>query len=353
MHRKRTRADADLLENEAKLKILKPESLPPSPEIKTDLVNVANFLSCPHFNDFIYIKSGGIISERTTTLEFLGEQIDFSKSRIPKHWPERSHQKGPTCGLKALEIAIKDSGCQNPPMARKNGNKDIISLRKVAKDLKMTSAGEMYNVNDLKMLADVFKFPYCKVEVGDKNKERYIKKICDSLNEDYSVIVACEVKDGFPSREDGYHTHWALVFAYYCIKDEYYFLVNHHGNYYSWSATELFLSNLLLPVKNPRAFPDYYFFKKKDGKSLYEVSIKNPKLTEDKEIKKIYGSTVSTLADFALTMLLVPNKVALLKLQQSQELKTAKEEAPKKEEESETKIEEHSIISPAHPFEKG
>lgn len=245
------------------------------------------------------------INTKTATLPFdeIIRVADINYSYIPVIWPVAKDQRGHTCGLYALETALKyaygRSGIATPP-ARKNNNSDVVSLRQVAKEENLTSFGELFNVNAIKKLTKHFNFPYCDVVNLDTNNEKkYTSTICAELMNNRVAIVSLDSKGGFPGNRKGLGTHWALLFGYLYINDQCYFLATQYGKYYLFSAKELYESNKQLPMKNPKRQPFYVYFKE----PLYnqEIFTKNQKgiASLKQEVRYAIGDT---LQDFRFSL---------------------------------------------------
>lgn len=126
--------------------------------------------------------------------------------------PDFPEQRGPTCGLYALEGVIRALHPTTRYRATKDHLKglDVISLRHIAKhDLKITVIGEIFHATDLVALA---KFIGLKAKLCPKPEwEKVIKQAIDSGK---YVIAPFGVDDFGKPQTTGINPHWCVVFGY-------------------------------------------------------------------------------------------------------------------------------------------
>ena len=244
---------------------------------------------------FDCLSSTLLTEEGFVLLKDLIPQCDKKNYWIPAVWPEGKEQRGYCCGLYALDIGLKHGfGRSNieTPVARKDGNKNVVSLREVGKKEGLTAFGEIYSVHALDKLAKAFRFPNCEILKADRtNQERFTSAICKKLKKDFLVITSLDLKGSFPGLAKGLSTHWALLFGYLVIDGQCYFLATQWGAYFLFSAEKLFLSNLALPDENPKKYPDYIYYKTKK-KEVYRKKDPNENLN-GLDIRKPIGDTLN------------------------------------------------------------
>jgi hypothetical protein len=231
------------------------------------------------------------------------QQIISSDYIIPKVWPDYLNQRGPTCGLYALATALQYSHpLEATPPARKDGQKNIVSLREAAKKMGFTAFGEIFDVESLSHLANYFGYPNCESShQAYMTKQNYINAICHNLKKGGTVIVACDIdKNGLPTNAKGLATHWALIFGYFFSATGCCFLVHQYGKKYIWSAEDLYQSNLQLPYLNPKRGPHFFYYKNKEKE-----------LEEFKEAKLDNANIPNTLSKFRFGMCYVGSSVRM------------------------------------------
>jgi len=217
------------------------------------------------------------ISEKTSTgisiqglYEYIfSPNVDLSRSFVPWNAPLTRNQRGPTCGLNALEMGL--AWCypnRNVPPARKNPikptatekekNKKILSLRQIAKK-HGSVMGEVLNINCLESTAKEFNFNECKrIKMNKKDRAEYTQQILrDIRTKGCSIILPVDNDEGFPGNRQGKGTHYGLAWGYICIDNQYYFIVAHHGKNCLWSADALQKSHEQLPDTDPNC-GEYY-----------------------------------------------------------------------------------------------
>lgn len=260
--------------------------------------NKSNNLNC--FSQNIITNTGPV-----TLRDELAESIkDYW---IPSLWPVGKQQHGHTCGLYALDTALRygygRSDIDTPP-ARKDKIKNIISLRQIAKEKGLTSFGEIFNVNSLKVLTDHFKFSNCEIlKLNIKDSQKYTQAICNKLKQNYTIIASCDLDGYFPGNSKGLHTHWVVIFGYFYLEDKCYLLTTQYGHYYLFPADKLFQSNKQLPEKNPKSYPNYIYYKNKDSKYGY---FRKKKPHEDLSGLKIKYAIEDSLDDFRFSLFCIP-----------------------------------------------
>lgn len=234
---------------------------------------------------------------------------------IPNKWPTPKRQRGPNCGLYALETGLRFCYPDvNVPPARKGVNKNAVSLRSVAKQKLYTSFGEILDIESLQKLAAHFNFTECEASYQEfQTKKDYIGAICNYLQKGGCVIVAADMLYGIPFTNNGSATHWALVFGYYYNEYGCRLLVANQGGIGLWSASGLFQSNEQLPRKNP-LYNRYGFYHKKvgivDNKEDYD-RLPLP----DKNLPNKRYSLDRTLDKFRFGLCYIPSSVPIASLE--------------------------------------
>lgn len=207
------------------------------------------------------------------TLKDFVSQMDPNDHVIPVVWPTPQEQRGNCCGLYALSIALNYAyPTLKLPPARKDGKKNIISLREIAKKKMLTSFGEIFDVRHFKKIADTVLANNCKAAITvHSNEQEYVDSLCRKLKEGNTLIVSCDLKgqSDAPGLGKGLRTHWALIFGYVNLDGVRHFLVTQYGKYYLWSGDSLFHSNRFLPIENPKVKPDWACYKNKVTKQSF------------------------------------------------------------------------------------
>jgi len=258
------------------------------------------------------------ISEKTPTnisirglYEYIfSPNVDLSRSFVPWSAPLTRNQRGPTCGLNALEIGL--TWCypdRNVPPARKNPikptasekekNKRILSLRKIAKK-HGSVIGEVFNINCLKNTAKEFNFNECKIiKMNKEDREKYTQQILNDIRtKRCSVVLPVDNDEGFPSNRQGKGAHYGLAWGYICIDNQYYFIVAHYGNNYLWPADALQKSHEQLPDTYPNG-GEYY---KDHIRDTYHPKEKDESVPEN-DLRRL---PPSDLENFKFTALTIP-----------------------------------------------
>jgi len=206
----------------------------------------------PSFLLKVYGKNG----YKSLAQHILSPNVDLLKSHIPLHPPLAKEQRGHTCGLYALGIAL--ALChpdQTITPARKNDikptanekkeNQNGTSLRQIAKQHKLTVIGEIYDIYNLEKIAKIAGFERCAV--FKSSREKYIDDIKKSIQTGHSVILPADNEDGFPGNTQAKRLHYALAWGYIFKDNQYYFLVTQFGKYFLWSADALQRSHEQMP----------------------------------------------------------------------------------------------------------
>lgn len=211
---------------------------------------------------------------------------------VPKIWPRTKCQRGPNCGLYALELALTYGQFKkNPPPARKDGQKSIASIRERAKKLNLTLYGSIFSPQALHTLTNSFAMNSTILPTHE-NETEYINEICQALINNQVVIAACEVVDGYPVIGYGTGTHWALLFGFIFANNEYYFLATQYNNYFLWSAHDLYCSNKFMP-----AMTHYGFFSQEKKCSSQAKASSQPTMNSHPD---------TSLQDFRFGLLALP-----------------------------------------------
>ena len=234
-------------------------------------------------------------------------ECDLNNYWVPAVWPVGKEQRGQCCGLYALDTGL-DHGFGRAdiptPPARKNGKKNVVSLREFAKQKSLSAFGEIFSVKSLKKIADHFKFPNCEIiKPNQHDEESYTKTICDKLRNECVIVTSLDMKGSFPSAAKGLGTHWVLIFGYVYHEGECFFLASQWGLNFLFPAKKLFLSNQQLPHDNPRVYPDYIYYKNaKKGTEYYRKKTKRDHI-ESMDVRYAIGDT---LEEFRFSLFCIP-----------------------------------------------
>lgn len=208
----------------------------------------------------------------------LSPEVDASKSYIPYHPPMAKNQRGPTCGLQALDIALAwGNPNKKTPPARKHAIQPLQkekkkeekndSLRRTAKKYGSVM-GSVYDIRCLQNTASDHGF---ETQIIQSNSNTYIQDLIKAIDQNNSLILPVDTDENFPANMKGEGTHYALAWGYLMIDNQYHFLVTQYGKHYLWSAEKLLESHDQLPEKNPLSgeyykdrLSDTYYQKKKD-----------------------------------------------------------------------------------------
>lgn len=238
----------------------------------------------------------------------LSQEIDHDKSYILVNPPHVNLQRGPACGLYALEAGLIASYPDRvvPPVRKnrlkplesiaeeKNENTKMISLRRRAKEFGSVM-GEVYDISTLEKIAKSFGFNECRAIKSDP--ENYLKTILTSIRTDHYVILPVDIKGGFPTKNQGLAAHYALAWGIIHKNNQDYLLVMHKGNHWLWSTDSFFESHLQLP--DEIAAREFYKNRKTDTYPLKEEN--NDKIPET-DVRKIPQTSLKKFQWSAVTL---------------------------------------------------
>jgi len=186
---------------------------------------------------------------------------------LDKELPDNT-QVGPTCGIYALDAALRIRGRNFAPRKqyfndeqnwRDKGFLKSGSIRGIAKDLKLSKIGEISSAADMENLANTTARVAYVVEeaaslgVNATTKKFYAqqelwKLIVDAVNEDHAILMpySCAGDDGAPAwsyKIDGF-AHWCLLFGYveYSKGSQRVFMTT-YGHYHEVAPYSLFKAN--------------------------------------------------------------------------------------------------------------
>lgn len=223
-----------------------------------------------------------------TNLSALSNAFEVGAYCIPSQFPENNPQKGPTCGVNALRMAINYSGytvqrvlAYKSEVNSLDDKKTRVSIRQVAKRGGDSKFGEIFNVNSFKKIAEELNYPGTEVldprEATEFTEKMYIKTICDALKTQHTIITSVDNDLGTPGKRQGAGCHWALLFGYIELGGQCYFLVSHREEYWLWSAHDLFESNLQLPAETTSYSKQSYYKYTENHIKLTNVNEQNKK----------------------------------------------------------------------------
>ena len=165
------------------------------------------------------------------------EDFDKKQNCVPVNWPKPKVQFDRTCGIYASAISMEANGTSVAPARKRDKPFDFkiseekpTSVREVAKKNGITEFGPIFDIALLSKLLDCFKIKDTQILNLPKHGkgEPYIKAICDLLIKGNTIIIALDVKDGFPAKDKGHGCHWALIFGFIYLK-KVKFLVTQYG----------------------------------------------------------------------------------------------------------------------------
>lgn len=238
-------------------------------------------------------------------------QVELNKSYIPGIPPLAKKQRGPTCGMNALEMGLTwgypDSKI---PPARKNPikptrnekrkNRNIVSLRKIAKEFG-SRTGAVYDMHCLQKTAQKFGFECNIIKMKEEDRAKYTEQVRKTIQSGYSVILPSDIDvNGFPDNKQGKSTHYGLAWGYIYKNNQYHFLVAQYGKHYLWSADSLQKSHEQLPDINPRT--GFYYINHEKDDYLPIVSGENIPATD------IRWEPPSDLKNFKFTTVAIPTR---------------------------------------------
>ncbi len=262
--------------------------------------------------NFNVILQTGSISFLQLALDM---KFDAKNHFIPKLGPPKQTQHNrPCCGFVAFWSGVKagDSSISIPPVYKKDFSledkeeKNKMSLRAKGKAAGITGFGPIYNIEHFNVMAEWVGLEGSHVMNLPHSRNEYIEEICSKVRAGYRIIIAADVSKHFPSNQKGERTHWALIFGYFYYNNQYYFLVHQYGNYYGWSANNLFEANKNLPEHNP-IYGKYYKNKTtKQYKKLTDTFNDDPKFLTT---HKIYTVEEKDLNKFRFCGFAIPSKV--------------------------------------------
>lgn len=158
-------------------------------------------------------------------------------------------QRGETCKLKALAIAIeyaaqKAGRLTSIPLYKSRSQS--ISLRQLAK-MHGSAVGEMYSLETL--IATCHDAGFIAESYAPYNEDDYISQLEELLDKHLTPMIFFDInltpgeREGFPQIAEGSNEHAAMVVGYYKNKyDETHFIVTFWNNYYDFDGMELALS---------------------------------------------------------------------------------------------------------------
>lgn len=223
---------------------------------------------------------------------------------IPAIFPKLQEQRGFTCGPTALSTAL-----DGKIPARKNGRKNVVSIRQVAKELQVSCGDPIFSVDGLEQVTKYFKIANCKAIITKEDEGDYIKTICDAISTNNRVVAACDaVQRNFlisPANNKGNGPHWILIFGYFTSQNQCYFLIadTNTDRYFICPAKVLFQSNMQLPLRNP-------YHQQIFGKNLQTKAVRLISSTQfcdlDHTNFKFVTEKTESLERFRLSLLTVP-----------------------------------------------
>jgi len=151
-----------------------------------------------------------------------------------KPWVMTQNQRGPTCGLTAINVAyriltgwtlfatkgqFRDFNQQQYRKDIKKGNENTYVLRRAAKELSYSAAGEIVNADDLAHLANLCGGIQAEIKItGDGHAGNFVHSIRKDINEGGVPLVLFYVipdenwVEHTPSRA-GTFQHWVPIYA--------------------------------------------------------------------------------------------------------------------------------------------
>lgn len=219
---------------------------------------------------------------------FTHKGINFN---VPDNFSEikLETQRGSTCGLYALELAMHQLGNNSIPAtknhAKTGAGEDGISLRKIAKQKGVSKLGEMFrakNMENFINMLDAFK--------GKKLASRMLPFEITAIEQQIAnqgyVLVPFDVccawgtpQEGLPCKSAGKDAHWGAIVGF----NPDIFLVYHWGDYHQFNKKALLDSNAQLAE-----FPESFCIKWKCTPP------------SDNELKQVWDSMSAALGEHNL-----------------------------------------------------
>ena len=161
-----------------------------------------------------------------------------------------NEQKGPTCGIYALDAALKIRGVDVAPRRLHFSEDDKIegkkhSIRRVAKDKGLSKIGEIGGARDIMDLAAALGV-VTTIEKFD-SVEKLWEVVKTAVKSGHGIVMpySCEGDDGAPAwstNADGF-AHWCLLFGYFESERFKRVFMTTYGSYHRISPSRLFNAN--------------------------------------------------------------------------------------------------------------
>lgn len=207
---------------------------------------------------------------------------------------------------------------QKPAPARKRLDQDYQghSLRWYLKNYFDSTIGEVHNVEDLAVLAEIHEQVaayYCECET----ETQYVNTLMKAIDQGRAPIVFYDVetevanRTGLPANKKGELEHSVVVVGYHFNKDnKLFFKVSQWGNYYNIDAQELFQSTSQLP--QTRSTQVNYFKirtqKENEGAWLIESYVRQPDFM-NRVIKRLPESSPTKNNGVCRKILILDSKI--------------------------------------------
>lgn len=151
------------------------------------------------------------------------------------------NQRGPTCGLYALETVLQSLKPSNLPATKNKDSQQTGSLRQTAKAMGLSKIGELFSVDAVVELAKSCGAKPEAVKVGVMS---FFAEICRVVNGGKVALVPfCVADDGEPdSGGKNEDAHWCIALGY-ALTDPKQVLAMHWGLYWAYDALRLQASN--------------------------------------------------------------------------------------------------------------
>lgn len=184
--------------------------------------------------------------------------------------PAVKDQVGPTCGIYALDTALRIRGVKAPPPRKGHGAGP--SLRQLAKEAGLTQLGELFDAVDALSLAALAGAPDAAVHVFPDSKT-LSKIVSDAVQSKRTVMFPFCVDNSVPNdskpKYDGASPHWCLLLGAY-ENGGAHALATQYGKFYDWSMDALVNSNQSLQKWDPQKWVKV-ILSKHSGKDWEEV----------------------------------------------------------------------------------